>query len=155
MKLREFNYFGFNHDAVKKKFGEKLQFVCEMPVPIMTKHGPVPLPCAVYYNPEPDLKKSHKDYMLIFSNADTYFVAGRSHKEMNMVWDIPGVVCRGCDTVLVSIDRHHFVQCGCENETFLDGGMDYQRIGGKDLSLIENVMVDMQTGAIKNLTRRT
>lgn len=47
------------------------------------------------------------------------------------------VLCRSCLTVLESTHRHDFVQCGCENHTFTDGGTDYTRIGGADLSMVE------------------
>lgn len=33
--------------------------------------------------------------------------------------------CRKCGYVLVSLHRHHFVQCGCGE--FVDGGFDYIR----------------------------
>ncbi len=150
MEIRKFNYFGFVDSAVKKKFGDQLEFVCEMPVPLKTSYGMIHTPCAVYFNPTPDRMKNHKDYMLLFSAGDTYFVSGRDEKEMQ--WNIPAILCHACDQVLVSIDRHHFMQCACENETFVDGGMSYQRIGGKDLSQISNVIVNMRTGEIK-LTR--
>jgi len=45
--------------------------------------------------------------------------------------------CLGCNTVLESKHVHDWVTCGCENETFIDGGDDYWRAGGKDLSLIQ------------------
>lgn len=147
MRIKPFNYFGFVHSAVKKKFGEQLEFVCEMPIPVKTSYGAIPTPCAVYFNPTPDRKKNHKDYMLLFSSGDTYFVSGRDESEM--LWNIPGVICHKCQDVLLSIDRHHFHRCDCENETFVDGGMHYQRIGGKDLSQIGNVVVNMKTGEIK------
>ena len=47
------------------------------------------------------------------------------------------VLCRGCLEALESKHRHDFVQCGCENRTFADGGADCQRYGGKDMSLVE------------------
>lgn len=45
--------------------------------------------------------------------------------------------CKKCNTILDSKHVHDFVQCKCDNHTFLDGGLDYQRMGGVDLSLIE------------------
>lgn len=152
MKLRDMNYFGFNHKAVNDKFGGDLEFVCEMPVPLKTSYGMMPIPCAIYLAHNPDRSKGHKDYLLLFSQGETYMVTGRSVEEMEPLWNIPGIVCGKCQTVLLSIDRHHFVQCECHNETFLDGGMHYQRIGGKDLSLIGNVLVNMKTKQIKLLT---
>lgn len=49
------------------------------------------------------------------------------------------VRCLSCGKELVSLYQHHFVTCGCENETFTDGGLAYQRVGGKDLDKIESL----------------
>ena len=46
------------------------------------------------------------------------------------------IQCLFCDKILESTHRHDFVSCGCENGTFVDGGSDYLRMGGKDLDLI-------------------
>ena len=48
------------------------------------------------------------------------------------------VYCFQCATVLESTYRHHFVQCECPNETFVDGGDDYCRYGGVNM---ERLMV--------------
>lgn len=48
------------------------------------------------------------------------------------------VLCKCCNQTAESTYRHDFVQIkNCANETFVDGGSDYTRIGGKILSLIE------------------
>ena len=44
-----------------------------------------------------------------------------------------------CNTILESKYRHNFVTCGCSNETFTDGGLVYQRLGGKDLDKIKSI----------------
>ena len=49
------------------------------------------------------------------------------------------VKCLICNTILESKYRHNYVQCSCPNQTFTDGGLSYNRVGGKDLSLIENL----------------
>ena len=49
------------------------------------------------------------------------------------------VKCLQCNTVLESNYRHDFQCCGCENQTFVDGGYDYSRVGGKDFNLIEDL----------------
>ena len=49
------------------------------------------------------------------------------------------VKCLVCNTILESKYRHNYVQCSCPNQTFNDGGLDYQRVGGKDLNLIEDL----------------
>jgi len=45
--------------------------------------------------------------------------------------------CKKCGDVLVSIHRHDYVTCGCDNQTMLDGGTAYQRYGGVDLDLVD------------------
>ena len=47
------------------------------------------------------------------------------------------VQCKSCGQVLTSYHRHDYKTCGCENETMIDGGNDYQRYGGKDLNLVD------------------
>ena len=49
------------------------------------------------------------------------------------------IKCLMCNTILESKHRHHFVTCGCPNQTSNDGGLSYNRVSGKDLSLIENL----------------
>lgn len=47
------------------------------------------------------------------------------------------VQCRECGEVLTSYYRHDYKTCGCENETMVDGGYDYQRYGGTDFDLVD------------------
>jgi hypothetical protein len=58
------------------------------------------------------------------------------------------IKCLVCNTVLESKYQHHFVECGCENQTFNDGGLVYTRVGAVDLDLVENLCeyVEMTRG---------
>jgi hypothetical protein len=52
------------------------------------------------------------------------------------------IKCPNCGEILHSLSRHDFVKCGCEAETFVDGGEAYIRIGGKfikDIQIIEHI----------------
>ena len=49
------------------------------------------------------------------------------------------IKCLVCNTILESKHRHDFVMCPCPNQTSTDGGLSYNKVGGKDLSLIENL----------------
>ena len=50
----------------------------------------------------------------------------------------PNVVqCLQCNMVLVSFDRHDYKTCNCPNQTMIDGGYDYLRCGGKDMSKVQ------------------
>ena len=46
------------------------------------------------------------------------------------------VVCKQCGDLLNSVHVHDFVQCECPNGTFVDGGNDYFKRGGKDMALV-------------------
>ena len=46
------------------------------------------------------------------------------------------IKCLVCNTILESKFRWDFQECGCENGSYVDGGTDYQRIGGVDLTKI-------------------
>jgi len=47
------------------------------------------------------------------------------------------IQCLKCGVVLESKHRHDFQECHCENQSFVDGGNDYCRIGGKNLKLVK------------------
>lgn len=51
---------------------------------------------------------------------------------------VNSVRCLNCGEVLVSHHVHDYKVCGCKNETMCDGGINYIRFGGKDLSLVES-----------------
>ena len=58
------------------------------------------------------------------------------------------IKCLVCNTVLESKYRHNFRSCGCSNQSFVDGGMSYSRVGAVDLDLVENLCeyVEMTRG---------
>lgn len=58
------------------------------------------------------------------------------------------IKCLVCNTVLESKHRHHFIGCNCENQTFNDGGLSYNRVAAVDLDLVENLCeyVEMTRG---------
>ena len=60
-------------------------------------------------------------------------------KGLRKVLTLNSVKCLECGEVLVSKSQHHFVECGCKNQTFTDGGLVYNRVGAKDLDKVENL----------------
>ncbi len=46
------------------------------------------------------------------------------------------IICLECKIILESKTVHDFRGCDCENESFVDGGNDYLRFGGKELHKI-------------------
>lgn len=51
------------------------------------------------------------------------------------------IQCLECGEILESKYRYDFQMCKCLNQSFVDGGEDYMRAGGKDLNKIK-VMKD-------------
>ena len=49
------------------------------------------------------------------------------------------IKCLVCNTVLESKHQHNFSECGCPNQSFVDGGLLYTRVGSVDLDLVENL----------------
>ncbi len=47
------------------------------------------------------------------------------------------VRCPACKKEIESTSRHDFQFCGCPAKTFVDGGDDYLRFGGRDIDDIE------------------
>jgi len=45
-------------------------------------------------------------------------------------------VCKQCGEILQSKHRHDYVVCACPNQSMADGGLDYKRRGGVDMSLV-------------------
>ena len=55
-------------------------------------------------------------------------------------------LCLCCMTIMESKSVHDFRSCGCENESFLDGGGEYVRIGGKNIDAILSLGDDELAG---------
>lgn len=145
MKIKDQYYLGLDREKVIEKFEGNLSFVAEMMVNLKSSKGIVKVPSEVYFSANPDRSKNHKDYMIIFYNDDQLMVTGKDEEEMKDSWTSGGVHCLTCDTVLISLNRHNFHGCGCDNDTFVDGGSDYIRYGAKDLNKTKLVKVDMKT----------
>ena len=60
-------------------------------------------------------------------------------KGLRKVLTLNSIKCLECNTVLESKHQHHFVTCGCKNQTFSDGGLIYNRVGAVDLDKVENL----------------
>lgn len=58
--------------------------------------------------------------------------------------------CLKCNAILISRYRHDFVTCKCDNQTFIDGGDDYFRCGGLDLSLIKKLDIPEPEDVVVN-----
>lgn len=72
------------------------------------------------------------------------FITGDSlYPSRNKEYLVNKCRCKACNDIIESKNRHDFVSCKC-GSIFTDGGLDYIRRGGKDLSLIEDLSVKIQ-----------
>lgn len=63
-----------------------------------------------------------------------------------------GILCLGCNMILISFYNHHFNQCSCSNQSFVDGGQSkYSRVGGMKISKIQSVKVDLLNKKFKRM----
>ena len=156
MKLIKRNYYGFDHKMVSEKFSGDLTYVNDFCLK-GTNNGYVTV--AVYHAKSPDRSKGHKEFMLLYSvyepfmEKSQYYVSGRELDQMKKESKVQGIWCKDCDSVIYSVNRHHFHKCGCANETFVDGGRDYTRYGGKSMTSIELVEINLLTDKIKKIVQ--
>jgi len=162
MKIKKTSYYGFDHGQVIKKFEGDLSFVNEFAVEVKLQGGGTDYKTmAVYKAKKPNREKGHKDYMLLFTVYDPVedksqlFVTGRTKAEMQKQRYQEGILCDECDTVLYSMARHDFTKCGCSNETFIDGGRDYARVGAMNLSKTTPVRIDLLTDKVRKLKKNS
>lgn len=47
------------------------------------------------------------------------------------------VTCLECGEILISYSVHDYKTCKCEQATMVDGGLEYGRYGGKDITRIQ------------------
>lgn len=55
---------------------------------------------------------------------------------------ITAIECPKCGYIMFSRARHDFRYCPCEN-VFVDGGLDYLRFGGEDISTIKRHKLEL------------
>lgn len=124
LKKENFNKFGFDHEAVKKKFGDldgNLEYVGTFS--ILGEEGENPVgPLAVYRAPRPDTSKGHMTYIGLTPS----FVCGIKNGMGPENRFQSGKYCQDCDEVIYSLYRHDYRLCTCGN-VMVDGGRDYFR----------------------------
>lgn len=147
MKIKKINYYGLNHDAAIKEFNAT-KYVNDVPI----RHRNDSYPAAVYFSANPDRSKGHKDYVFIFNNGGQMYVSGLDSPDMEQNRYVDGILCHECETTLYSIQRHHCHTCGCLNDAMVDGGTSYLRYGAKDMTKLEQVIVDLLTDEVFDMT---
>lgn len=144
MKIRSVNYHGFDHEAVARKFGGDLTFVNSFTVKAVEFE-----PVAVYLARSPDRAKGHKTYMLlqVFPGRGG-IVRGMELEDFKGLNVREAIHCLDCDEVIFSSYRHDCAWCTCGN-AMIDGGHDYVRSGGKDLTRTRSCRLDLLTGKVE------
>lgn len=113
----EKNWYGFDHDAVNKRFPGGLTYVGDFCV--KGEYHPV----AVYKVANPDRSKGHKDYILLNEG----YIRGMNEDEIQEWRYQTAIQCIVCKDVVYSVMRHHDSHCDC-NRVSIDGGRDYTLI---------------------------
>lgn len=143
-KVKRVNWYFFDDKKVAEKFEGDLTFCAEFCV--KGEYNPV----AVFKAKKPNLKKGHKKYMLLQLNQGGGLVRGMSAQEMKKERYQDAIQCLSCNTVIYSINRHHYHGCGCKNEVTIDGGKEYTKIGfDGNNGKYKHVTLDLITMRIK------
>lgn len=136
--LDNFNYYGFDHKSVFKKFKvDKYIGTFEIKNNVH----------AVYYSENPDKSKGHNHYIGLTNNyivgLDDVILNTNSKKLTQN-----GIQCRICYDVMYSLHRHDYRVCECGSVS-IDGGTDYVRTTG-DLEHMKPVIIDLLNGTYHN-----
>lgn len=141
LKIKNVDWYGFSHDKVNLQFKGDLSF-CNY-FCVNNEYQPV----AVYKAKNPDTSKGHKKFMLLqIQEGGRGLVRGMTQYEINKWRYQDAIICLNCNTLLYSINRHHYHGCGCEKEVTIDGGKDYTKIGGTGYKLVK---FDLLTNKVK------
>lgn len=60
-------------------------------------------------------------------------------------------VCLCCGEILISKHTHDYVVCGCDNHSMVDGGPDYRKRGGVDMSKVITVYTLEKANSLREL----
>lgn len=145
IKIKHTDWYGFDHEAVRKQFPGNPDFRNYMP---LRDNAGKDFVGAVYYVGLPDRKKGNKPYLILLKQKGQLFVTGMSRFRMNKFRMVSGLLCQECGTAVYSISRHHFNMCDCRNAVFADGGLDYFRAGAKRMMYANTVQIDLLTNKV-------
>ncbi len=95
-------------------------------------------PCAIFYQPTPNVSLGHTHYFGLFERNDTLYI---TKGDSAFSEPITGIV--GSDgEVLYSRFRHDFRTLRSDSSTFIDGGRDYVRRGGNLSTPVVSLLID-------------
>lgn len=144
MKIKNVNYYNFDHKRIIKTLVGDLKFIGY--TVLEDEYYPV----AVYQDRNPNKSKGHKEF--VTAQVDLHYqglVRGFSRHSMLKQLKVDAIKCLQCDTVIYSIFRHHSVTCECSNEAMVDGGKDYFKYGAQDISKVVVCKLNLLTKTIR------
>jgi hypothetical protein len=143
---RDHDYYGFNTEKISGHFEGDLTYLNTFCVKGTYK------PVAVFSNSNPNRKKDHKDYMLLWIEGieEKVIISGMNKKEMNKYRYQTGILCPKCKEIIYSTYRHDYRHCSC-GRCMIDGGKDYVKtnLAGK-LVKIDLLTDKIEFGVFKN-----
>lgn len=147
MKLnhKEFNYFGYDIKICSKHLGDNVEYLGTFCI-----KGNY-FPCAVFYSPDPNLEKGHKNYPFLHSTDSEVWIGAMDESEFEDERYQDGIYCIHCDSVIYSVNRHDYRMCNCKDgdkKVSIDGGRDYTIIGYGSNANYKHVRIDFKTGEV-------
>jgi hypothetical protein len=132
------NYHGFDHTEVAKQFGGDLTFKNSF---ALNQNDNVVV--SVYHAANPDRSKGHKDYMLLYQQNGTYYVAGMTAEQMEKERYLDNAAeCLDCHDIIYSTYRHDYALCSC-GQISTDGGKAYNKMSFGHLAQFKPVKIDL------------
>lgn len=139
IKKEDFNYYGLEHEKINERFEGDLSYCGTFCVLGMYS------PAAVYKAKNPNKKKGHKKYFLLWRQPGmSWIVSGMSDYGIKKERHQTGIWCPVCGDVIYSVNRHDYRSCECKS-CFIDGGKDYTRTNPESVI----VEIDLITGKVE------
>lgn len=111
------DYYPIDSERIEKKYNAKyIGDFC-----LKQSNGYTDFPVAIYYQPNPDIEKGHKEYFGLFLRDDRMYITDGTKAFLE-----PFIAVKDENNVYISCYRHHF-NSNEDNSVFIDGGRDYTR----------------------------
>ena len=129
------NWYGFNVEKTCKHFEGDLTYLNTFCI------KPHYHPVAVFRNANPNKKKDHKDFLMLFMIGKDVMITGMDADEMEKHRYQTGMYCPDCKEVIYSVNRHDYRKCKC-SRCMVDGGKDYFRTNMAGTEVIIDLLTD-------------
>ena len=154
MKIKEVNWYGFDHNKIAQRFVGNLKYLNTFCV--NGEYSPV----AVYLNQDflvpakrKKMRKDFKKYVLIQMESTGRdggrggIIRGMDQRKMNKNRYQEAIHCLQCGDVVYSVMRHDMRPCQCGSVS-VDGGKDYTKVSFKKRDSYKLVLIDLLTNEI-------